>query len=467
MTKKTFLLLITTPLLGILSCSDNEHSLNLEREETRRLPSLYSTSLATVDRSDLKELIEQEDPIFSSPTRNSTSNNYISLLDVVRKDDPILESFSAEERTYILDSALTYYDALGYEDIVPNTRFARLLNSRGEIQVGDSIYRITHYGVLATDFAHREQLEYANQALKNGTFIIGAFPSVIIKDAYNELKLEMEGSPNIQTRTATEEIPYHSFPTYTTKSHTFVGKILGSVLGDRSVKHHDFMKGYRIKGSFYSYDYLVYSEVGTFVASRRKRRGFFRKINGWKGVRAEELSITYQGVVLELQTNKLPHRSRLPQTPQLINDGHSMDIPGLGSQIRLVDLYFVELSEEQILKFAGSGLKEIFKFLKDKFGHNAHSEVKALRIVTPSKAYIIIPDAQVNEYNVEQVRKVFNSQVKFFLSTTITGNKASLGSLTEFYQGLKGLSSAKLIGGKVILAGKINGQWGGMTIIKE
>ena len=76
---------------------------------------------------------------------------------------------------------------------------------------------------------------------------------------------ETETNSQPQSRTATEQIPYNSFPRYSSESHTFVGKLTRKIFGDRSVKHHNFMPGYRVKGSLYDYDYGVYSEVGTFI----------------------------------------------------------------------------------------------------------------------------------------------------------------------------------------------------------
>ena len=40
----------------------------------------------------------------------------------------------------------SYYEALGYDTLVPNKAFAALLNPLGELQVNDTIYKINHNG---------------------------------------------------------------------------------------------------------------------------------------------------------------------------------------------------------------------------------------------------------------------------------------------------------------------------------
>lgn len=43
-----------------------------------------------------------------------------------------------------------------------------------------------------------------------------------------------------------------------------------------------------------------------------KKERCIQKINGWKGTNAQELSITYKGIVLEMKTG-LPDRIQIPQ----------------------------------------------------------------------------------------------------------------------------------------------------------
>ena len=110
----------------------------------------------------------------SAKTRSTIEapNNFISLLDKIQEDGSILNQFTEEEKTYILNESLTYYDILGLEDFIPNENFARLLNSKGEIIVNDSIYRITPWGTLCGKVEHRELIDNAYEQLKSASIDI-------------------------------------------------------------------------------------------------------------------------------------------------------------------------------------------------------------------------------------------------------------------------------------------------------
>ncbi|MEY8687357.1 hypothetical protein AB9N12_14905 [Bacteroides sp. AN502(2024)] len=457
-------------LLFVSSCTDDS-------ELSNDLPTpLRSTSsfLAFSNKEELKGIIENGQPL----TR-SVNAEFISLMDVVNEDDSILSQFSIEERNYIKENALSYYDVLEYEDIVPNENFARLLNSKGEIQVNDSVYRITHFGTLCTNLRNVGELEVAYRQLQEDavkftvdSHVIPITPNVNLINSYDSASgYEESGESDnndisVMTRTVTEAIPYHTFPHFSSESHTAVGKVLGKIFGDRSVKHHNFMKGFRVKGSLYDYDYGVYSEVGTYVAMRKKRGGFLRKLNGWKGVRAEELSITYRGIVLEMKT-KLPNTLQIPKKPTLLRENVRLTMNGIGKQLFCLDICGLEFTDKDIMKFAGMGLKAAIPELKKLLGVSVSNKTQAIRILTQSKVYVVIFDNQVNEYNTEQVRKVFSSGVKFYVSSDIIKNPFSLKSAIDFMNGLRELPVKRMVAGEVILAGKINNRWGGMIIKKK
>ncbi|WP_107822357.1 hypothetical protein [Mangrovibacterium marinum] len=70
--------------------------------------------------------------------------NFVSLFATC----PLIKLKSANSSNAGADSTLSYYDAMGYADLVPNENFAALLNVNGEIQVGDTVYRIAPEGTF-------------------------------------------------------------------------------------------------------------------------------------------------------------------------------------------------------------------------------------------------------------------------------------------------------------------------------
>ena len=408
------------------------------------------------------------------------SQDILSLTDKVQANDTILNEVSEEEKQIILSEGMTYYDMFGCEEYIPSPNFAKLLNSNREIQLKDSVYKITEYGTLRAHKLDVKQLDIAYKKLKADTTIALRDTSFIhvVKGVdlhpYND-DAYCDDEP-LLTRSVAADIPSNNFKHYTTKSQTVIGKFLGGVFGDRSVKHHEFMSKKRVNGSLYSYNYLVYYETGCFVSMSRKRGGFFKFINGWKDINADELFMEYKGVVMELdfdvpkgvfpstQTNKKPE----------IASYSDMRVQGIDKVIHnTVDIYGYNVKEKDLYKFIGQGSKQIFNVLKGWLGNSnelekhygANGQVPAVRILTPGKVYVIIADDTYNPHNASKFRKVFSSGTKLTLSYSVGASAWS--TLLESIKNTYSMPVKKLIGGEVLLAGKLSGKWGGMYISKK
>jgi len=275
------------------------------------------------------------------------------------------------------------------------------------------------------------------------------------------------------TRTTTADMPTSSFKRYTTKSTTLLGKVF-SFLGDRSVKHHVFMDKHRVNGSLYSYNYLVYHETGTFVSMSKKRGGFFKRINGWKDIKADELFMQYKGLVLEMNLD-MPSGLSMPSSTQkpVVDSYSDMSIEGLDNVVhKTVNILGYNVREKDLYKYIGKGAKQVYNILKEKVDnpqllkeyYGTDGSIPAIRIITPNKVYVVITDATFNPKNEKKLRKVFSSGVKILIS--ISHANFSWGDVLKSVQGTQKLPVKKLIGGEVLLAGKLNGKWGGMYIEK-
>lgn len=472
MNKTLFKIIIgCAAIVCITSCNEDRDPYSMEKN----VPKADISFLEFSDKEQLISHIEKG----TLPISRAAKANFISLMDIVSSTDPILNEFTPEEAEYIKNNHLTYYDILEYEDIVPNENFAKLLNCKGEIQMKDSIFRINHWGTFCTTIDHREELDKAIELIQNGkiqcdtsTLITQVTPNVRLINSYSSFSEEniynnaTKSNTLPISRTAIEGIPYHTFPQYTSDSHTFVGKILGNILGDRSVKHHNFMKGYRVKGSLYDYDYGLYSETGAFVAMRKKKGGFFKKINGWKGVKAEELDIFYEGIILELDT-KMPANIKMPRKPTVISENGRLTMPGISKPLPFIDIIGFDITTQDVIKFAGQGAKAAIPELRKLLGRNVNNNTRAVRMITPTKIYTIILNDQCPAYNAEKIRKVFNAQTKIYVSNGIVKDPLSYQSVLELFKGSQGLPVKRLVHGKVILAGKLNNRWGGMIITKN
>lgn len=409
------------------------------------------------------------------------SPNFLSLTDKVQANDTILNEVSEEEKQIILGEGMTYYDMFGCEEYIPSPNFASLLNSNREIQLNDSVYKITEFGTLRAHQLNVKQLDLAYEKLKADTTIAlrdtSFIPVVkaVVLHPFKEVLVNCDDAP-LLTRSVATDIPSNNFKHYTTKSKTVIGKFLGGIFGDRSVKHHEFMSKKRVNGSLYSYNYLVYHETGCFVSMSRKRGGFFRFINGWKDIKADELFMQYKGIVMELNLDVpkgvLPSMST-SKKPEIASYS-DMRVQGIDKVIHnTVDIFGYNIKERDLYKFIGQGSKQIFNILKGTLGNSNELEkhygvdgqVPAVRILTPDKVYVIIADDTYNPHNESKFRKVFNSGTKFTLSYSLGASVWStlLASIKNTYS----MPVKKLIGGEVLLAGKLSGKWGGMYISKK
>ena len=99
----------------------------------------------------VKKLVNQEESL-TSLTKSFTGNKIQNLLTEMNFidyiNDPVI---SVELRSLGISKPPTninIYELLGYDNLVPNLNFAKLLNIRGEIMVRDTIYKISPAGTF-------------------------------------------------------------------------------------------------------------------------------------------------------------------------------------------------------------------------------------------------------------------------------------------------------------------------------
>lgn len=438
--------------------------------------------LSFISKSDIRTLVEEGEANPRVLSRVASSKaGFISLLDTIDQHSPLFRELSVEEQAELIKEPTTYYEAFGYESILPNKNFARLLNYQGEIQLKDSVYRVTKYGMLVANNIFRNEIDVANNKLNSDTSLVAKLNErnnmSITRNVYlsrisaETIVNQTQAETKVVTRTSASDLPIWSFPRYTSQSHTFVGKLVGKVLGDRSVKHHDFMSKRRVKGSLYDYNYLVYQECGCFVAMSRKRGGFFRKINGWKSMDADELYINYRNVIFELDY-KMPNIHDYPKNPKVAFVDEE-NIPGLSSskQEPVVTIFGFDMTFDKIKEMVAYGLKEGIGQLKNyvevQQGIQLDKNIRVARIVTKDKVYIAIADFDESKYNLDSFRNVMGHSWMFYISSNIIKNPLSLASAKELYANLRQIPVKRIAHAEVLLAGRLGNNWGGMIITKN
>ncbi len=453
-----------------------------------------TSSVASLEKKlSFSTAFELENALRDVSTRSVAANlipdSFTSLTDPVVLSDSLLNTLTAEERAEVASSGESYYDLLEFNRYLPNERLAGLLNSRGKVIVADTLYQVTPYGVFLTPSENEHKLdsvvaylrdndiqfEYADEKkhLSDNVYLINTFD-------FSPQQQEDEtvaASRAMTTRSITEQIPFSAFPTFNYKSKTLVGKALGAIFGNRSVKHHEFMSKRRVSGSLYDYDYGFYYEIGCYVELERKRGGWLSKINGWKSITAEELVIAYQGLVIEIDYNFPPikysnnsiiggfrnpfiderGKSRNYYVDRYLKFNYITEEPLL-----TIDVLAKDITYNDVLRLRDHLAKGAFNALKSELGSDdIDPKIRAIRLLSSNKSYYIVKDATLQQKNTHKMRKVFNSDIRILLGYS---SKGLLPSLLQTAGAYKDMQAKKLIAGKVQLAAKHNGTWGGMTI---
>lgn len=157
------LLYLCIMAVNSVSCSDNDE---FAASKTQIEGINKNAILAFSNKEDIIQAVNDGEISTRAKTMNLNPNmkmttespKILSLTDKVQANDPILNEVSEEEKQIILSEGMTYYDMFGCEDYIPSPNFAKLLNSNREIQLKDSVYKITEFGTLRANQVDRKNL---------------------------------------------------------------------------------------------------------------------------------------------------------------------------------------------------------------------------------------------------------------------------------------------------------------------
>lgn len=493
MKKVFFMMSLALMAVFVTSCTNDQFD-EMDNGTTESVLSSSQNSVMEISsKKDFLSLIENG---YSEGTRAGICcekpSQFISLMDVISPNAEILNELSAEERDIILQNKMTYYEAFGYENIIPNENFAQIVNIDGEIIVQDSLYRISDVATFVSSKEDaRELREYLanvdedvlqDRIMSSPKSRIQLTPRITAVRLVEKISEEdsdcgigdwagrstgssdsgNNGGSSYSKEDGTGEInlnqiPFSSFPTYSSSSHTFVGKIIDSLFGERHTRHHKFRNGYRVSGSLYDYNYGVYRECGAFVRMDKKRGGAFKLINGWKDIDADKLVLHIDHIVLETKISFSNNNlSTVPNSPIMLgstNKGTSVEVCLFGKEWTIKD----------VEKFFGQGIKEGIKMLKSATNSDIPDNTRSFLLVTPQKLYKVIYNQTYQANNKHKIREVFSSTPNFvFFYNPSSWKKTLMETIKETINN----PSYHIIDGQVKLAGKLDKDWGGMIINK-
>lgn len=460
------LILMFLVVMSICSCSNEQD--NLAGANTDEVGSLKVTTNEDVitfqDRNDLLAAINADGNLSrATVARYDVGDKFVSLLDEITPSSECWNDFSKEEQDSILAEHLTYYDVEGYDELVPNEGFARLINWRGEILVNDSLYRITPVGTFRSGKNNSAEIDSLYNSLINsndsvsfdGLDYIALSPNVVLYNSFDKI-----GFDNLDISTRSTSVPLRHFSS--TESNGWVWKQVAKIFGDRSTKHYEFLHKKRVDGSLYDYNYGVYHESGAFVSASRKRGGFLRKINGWKSYKANQLEIVCENLVFKIDV-KTPSAAVFPDNIKFISNSNYIKSPIGGQPIKTVDIIGREVNYRDVANAVKAGFKGLQSWVKKPID----KETKAVRFLSPNVLTTFILEDRVTAQNTDKLRKVFNSGVNFYISNKILKDPISISSVKNLFEGLRDIPVQHVDSGRVYLISQIDGQWGGIVIDKN
>lgn len=476
--KKFNYLFVVAVVSLFFSCQDEMFDKKIEIESSDNLLSGQQFERLSFD-SDIDLEYAINNPDLSENKALTRSSNFVSLMSPV----PIQENLPQKENMIQKE---TYYQKLGYETLIPNQGFARLVNPLGEVAVKDTIYKITPNGTyffhksMGSKFAQIYKSDSIGQPMSEDLYALadGIYRYDTFKGSEEEEEVDLSSTETIDwdaidndgdeltiTRAGTPEPNYNSFPIFRAERHTWLGKIRQKVLGKDKYYSVKLSKKRRVRGRFYAYNYVIYSEAGV--------TGMMQKKNwiGWSKTTADELRIEWKNTLFRV---KLKDHSLdgIPALPNELNGAgvHNMKLPD-GSIEKTIILYNKDIKPSTIDKWFGKGLKEGLKAMHREWGSthvpNDYDKIQAAIIADRSSIIIIPKDEKRNGYNTKSMTHIFAKKVHFMITINPQSLPSNVGSWVKSLQGSLGQEFPKLEKGEAIICGRLGNNWRGMKIISK
>lgn len=375
----------------------------------------------------------------------------------------------------LLDEEETFYEALGYDTIVPNKAFAALLSPLGEVQMNDTIYRINHNGTYYYTKEKAEEFNNIYQKDSIGTLIgenlyklaDGIYRYKTFPDAVQTEEVDFPDNQSDdcwdQEELSTRAIPepnYDNFPIFKADRHTWLGKIWQSLFGNDKYYDVKLSKKRKVRGRLYAYHYVCYSESG--VTGMMEKKNWI----GWSKTQADELRIGWSNIVLAAKIDDPSLKGIPKQTTPIVGNIYQARIPYIGTG-NIIDIYMADVEKKDFFNVISQGVKLALDKANSKFGSGTRPTIKAVCLATRSKVYLVILDDIRKEYNIKSITHTFYSKINFMVTLDPTNLPSSGAGWAKALSKTLSQKSFELKGGEARICGRLGNTWQGMKIVKD
>ncbi|WP_080903550.1 hypothetical protein [Parabacteroides sp. Marseille-P3160] len=386
-----------------------------------------------------------------------------------------------------LPAGESMYEQKNYPEVmheyVPNPEFAKLLNKKGEIIVDNIVYRITTNGTYYYNENKKKGFEaiYEKDSLVKGELIgdklyivadgIYRYDTFFDKKVENEY-IEGESPMTLKSGSHTGLDPIlDKLDWFTADRTTWLGKIVQNLFGSTREfgKYYPHTDKRRVKGSFYFYDYVVYTEIGA--------QGWTDKKNwiGWSKTPSDDLRVGWRNVIL---VTKIPDKFKedmdeMQNLSNSVSPVQYMDIPGALYKINVKTMVMPNFDASTFDKILNQGSKIAFDWLKSLVPQNQTDWDKAEAALVVNRTHIItfFRDQDVQKINTESYTHVFASQAKFMITVNLASFPQTFSdytsTLVKVVQGSTQMAYPTLANGDMYVAAKFGEYWQGMRIKKR
>ena len=409
--------------------------------------------------------------------------------------DPILNTECSMLNINPENSSGSVYEALGYDWLVPNKSFASLLNYKGEVEVQDTIYKVSPKGTYYFHKDYLDTFEREYEAISSSplqyigdctyfvSFCLNGFSGdFYLKDTFGNgcepLREDISNDENsnddhiIVTKVQENDdwrealnINWNALDTHYTDASTWVGEIIEGIFGRNVSFETEFDSNHRLKAKLYYYDYVVYAEIGAL--SKMQKKNWI----GWSGKEAEKIYQIWSNMVIWTpfqSTVNYPH----------VNTGNTIPREYLGTQIEYIPgidqegivSYFAgrDLSEQELNNFASANYVDGVINLNINVDPNVlDTRTMATKYITERGVYTIIHPYGKMVRNAEEIQSKFSKDFHIFIGISLTPG-ANPDTFGEWLSAVStaSLNVPRLIQGEMRTAAKYNNIIKGMRLIK-
>ena len=399
--------------------------------------------------------------------------------------DPIIALQMKAVYEHIDDTSLlgneTAYSAFGYDDLIPETDFAKLLNAKGEIEVNDTVYKVSakgtyffHSSLYSYFVSNFERYENARgNEIKDQIYLMDdkgiyryeTFDSTptSVEDQDSELPDTINENKNAPVAppvksSYSQEVPWKNLPVYNADAKTKFGKFWQNLFGRKCFKYQ-IAKKRRVKTRFYYYDYKIHESIGALVVMEKKN------LIGWSGTNAEKLTLNWRNIILNLKYKVNRPDNYYNKNNIYVSPVESKYIPGYDNKMPTVTILGYELTNSEINSLIKTTASEVYGVLKKKLRKDIPQGAQAFVFFGDKSIRIWIPDGFMDATNQPKLERKFYDKWRFVISLNFSDLKSSWKTWAKDMND-SGTPKVTLVGGEIRAAASLDNKWGGATIVK-